>query len=193
MLDTHEDYVRGYRNRLLRLPAGVDVSLPGREGLLDLAGYDAPPRALRELWAQRGAPLVVAKMGKDGVLLWDRDRSAIVPVEATPAQIVDETGAGDAFCGGFAGGIAHGLDPVEAARRGNVSAAFAAEGFGSLTLASVTPADATARLEGLQTPPPAEGRFDIKRMPEGLRVPPAAVATPLPPLGTPRYQPRARL
>src|SRR3989441_9681244 len=157
MLDTHEDYVRGYRDRLLKLAAWVDVFLPSRDELLDLVGYDDPPRALRELWAQRGAPLVVAKMGKDGVLLWDRDRAAIVPVEATPAQIVDETGAGDAFCGGFAGGIAQGLDPVEAARRGNVSAAFAAEGVGSLTLASVTPVGATARLGGLQTATPAQG------------------------------------
>src|SRR2546428_10294447 len=104
MLDTHEDYVRGYRNRLLRLAGRVDVFLPSREELLDLAGYDDPPRALRELWAERGAPLVVAKMGKDGVLLWDRDRSAVVPVDGTPARILDETGAGDASFGGVDGG-----------------------------------------------------------------------------------------
>jgi fructoselysine-6-P-deglycase FrlB-like protein/sugar/nucleoside kinase (ribokinase family) len=179
MLDTHEDYVRGYRDRLLQLAARVDVFLPSREELLDLAGYDDPPRALRELWAQKGAPLVVAKMGEDGVLLWDRDRSATVPVEATSARIVDETGAGDAFCGGFAGGLAQGLDSVAAARRGNVSAAFATEGFGSLTLASVTPTDATARLEGLQATTPAEDRFDIKWMLEEIRLAPKVVASQL--------------
>ena len=45
LLDTHEDYVRGYRNRLLQLAAQVDVFLPSREELLDLVGYDDPPRA----------------------------------------------------------------------------------------------------------------------------------------------------
>src|SRR5260370_2881403 len=78
MLDTHEDYVRGYRDRLLHLAANVDVFLPSREELVDLVGLDDPPRALRELWPERGVPLVVAKMSKDGVLLWYKDRSAVV-------------------------------------------------------------------------------------------------------------------
>src|SRR5205807_9906311 len=176
-LDTDEDYVRGYRDRLLRLAAQLDVFLPSREELLDLVGYDDPPRAVQELWAQKGGPLVVAKMGKDGVLLWDRDRSKVATVEATSARIVDETGAGDAFCGGFAGSLAQGLDPVEAARRGTVSAAFAVEGFGSLALASVTPADATARLDGSPAATSAEDRYDIKWMLEEIHLAPKVVAS----------------
>jgi len=192
MLDTHEDYVRGYRDRLLRLATRVDVFLPSREELLDLVGFDDPPRALRELWPEKGAPLVVAKMGKDGVAIWDRDRLAVVPVEATPARIVDETGAGDAFCGGFAAGIAQGLDPVEAARRGTISAAFATEGFGSLALASVTPADAAARLLG-SPPTPSEDRFDIKWMLEEIRMAPKVVASQLTAMDPPLKQLAASL
>ena len=85
MLDTHEDYVRGYQDRLLRLAARVDVFLPSREELVDLVGYDDPPRAVRELCTEKGLPLVIVKMGKDGVLIWDSDRSAVVPVEAASA------------------------------------------------------------------------------------------------------------
>jgi ribokinase len=179
LLDTHEDYVRGYRDRLLRLAAQVDVFLPSREELLDLVGYDDPARAVQELWAEEGNPLVVAKMGKEGVLLWDRERSKVVPVEATSARIVDETGAGDAFCGGFAAGIAKGLGPVEAARMGTVSAAFAVEGFGSLALASVNSADAAARLDGSPRTTPTEDRFDIKWMLEEIRMAPEVVASQL--------------
>ena len=179
MVDTHEDYVRTHRDQLLRLAARVDVFLPSREELVDLVGYDDPPRALQELWAKEGAPLVVAKMGKDGVLLWDRDRSAVIPIEATAARIVDETGAGDAFCGGFAAGIAQDLDPLEAARRGTVSAAFAIEGFGSLALASVSPANAAARLSVSPAMAPAEDRFDIKWMLQEIRLAPKVVATQL--------------
>jgi fructoselysine-6-P-deglycase FrlB-like protein/sugar/nucleoside kinase (ribokinase family) len=188
MLDTHEDYVRGYRDRLLRLAASVDVFLPSREELLDLVGFDDPPRALQELWPERGAPLVVAKVGKDGVRLWDKDRSAVVSVDAAPARIVDVTGAGDAFCGGFAAGLAHGLDPLEAALRGTISAAFATEGVGSLALTSVTPADAAARLIGSPATPPPDDRFDIKWMLEEIRLAPKVIADQLAALDEPLRQ-----
>jgi glucosamine--fructose-6-phosphate aminotransferase (isomerizing) len=173
MLDTHEDYVRAYQEQLLRLAARVDGFLPSREELADLMGYDDAPRALRSLCCEKGVPLVVVKMGKDGVLFWDSDRAAVVRVPATPAQVVDVTGAGDAFCGGFAAGMAQGLDPLAAARRGVVSAAFATEGFGSLALASVTPAEAAARLSG-KAPP--EGRYAIKWMGEEIRLGPRVIA-----------------
>jgi fructoselysine-6-P-deglycase FrlB-like protein/sugar/nucleoside kinase (ribokinase family) len=188
MLDTHEDYVRQYRDRLLRLAASVDVFLPSREELLDLAGFDDPARALRELWPEKGAPLVVAKMGRDGVLLWDKDRSAVVSLDAAPARPVDVTGAGDAFCGGFAAGLAQGLDPLEAARRGTVSAAFATEGVGSLALASVTPADAAARLHGSPATPPPDDRFAIKWMLEEIRLAPHVIADQLASLDQPLRQ-----
>jgi len=184
MLDTHEDFVRGYQDRLLRLAAAVDAFLPSREELADLVGYDDPPRAIRELTTEKGVPLVVVKMGKDGALLWDSDRSTVVPVEAASARIVDVTGAGDAFCGGFAAAMAQGLDPLEAARRGTVSAAFATEGFSSLALTSVTPADAAARLLGSPPTPPGD-RYDIKWMQEELRLSPEVVRSQLASLDEP--------
>ncbi len=193
MLDTHEDYVRGYQDQLLRLAARVDVFLPSREELSDLVGYDDPPRALRELCTEKGVPLVVVKMGKDGVLLWDSDRSVVVPVEAAPARLVDVTGAGDAFCGGFAAGMAHGLDPLEAARRGIVSAAFATEGFGSLALASVPSADAAARLFGSPATTLPDDRFAIKWMLEEIRLAPEVVAGQLAALDHPLQELAASL
>ena len=193
MLDTHEDYVRGYKDQLLRLAAHVDVFLPSREELADLVGYDDPPRALREFWAEKGLPLVIVKMGKDGVLLWDRERLAAVPVEAAAARIVDVTGAGDAFCGGFAAGLAQGLDPLEAARRGTVSAAFASEGFGSLVLTSVTPAAAATRLRRTGETTPADDRSDIKWMLEEIRLAPAVIASQLAALDEPFEQLAASL
>jgi fructoselysine-6-P-deglycase FrlB-like protein/sugar/nucleoside kinase (ribokinase family) len=193
MLDTHEDYVRGYRDRLLRLAASVDVFLPSREELVDLVGFDDPPGALRELWPEKGAPLVVAKLGKDGVLIWDGDRSTVISVAATPAHVVDVTGAGDAFCGGFAAGLAQGLRPLEAARRGTVSAAFATEGVGSLALTSVTPTAAAARLLGSPATPPPDDRFAIKWMLEEIRLAPKVVAGQLAALEEPLRQLAASL
>jgi len=193
LLDTHEDYVRGYRDRLLRLAASVDVFLPSREELVDLVGFDDPARALRELWPEKGTPLVVAKLGKDGVLLWGKDRSAVVAIDAAPARVVDVTGAGDAFCGGFAAGLAQGVDPLEAAQRGTVSAAFATEGVGSLALTSITPAAAAARLVGPPATPPPDDRFDIKWMFEEIRMATKVVAGQLAALDKPLQQLAASL
>ena len=71
-----------------------------------------------------------------------------VTIPAISSHPIDVTGAGDAFCGGFAAGLSLGLDPIEAAKRGAVSAAFATETFGSLALGAISPADAAARLTG---------------------------------------------
>jgi fructoselysine-6-P-deglycase FrlB-like protein/sugar/nucleoside kinase (ribokinase family) len=184
-LDTHEDYVRGYQERVLRLAREVTVFLPSREELADLVGYDDPPRALRHLSGEAGLRRVVVKAGKDGAMVWDPLRSTVIKVDAVSTRVVDVTGAGDAFCGGFAAGMANGQDLVQAARRGAVSAAFATEGFGSLALASVSPARATARLTGspragLQDPFAIEWMLDeIRSAPDVVRNQGAAVAGPV--------------
>lgn len=153
-LDTHEDYVADYRAQLLSLAGRVDVFLPSREELADLVGYDDPSRALAELAVETAAPTVLIKMGPDGAIVWSRSDSSVTHVSAVTATVVDVTGAGDAFCGGFAAGLALGLQPVEAARRGAISAAFAVEGFSSLRLMEITPEVAAARLR--QSPPKLE-------------------------------------
>lgn len=144
-LDTHEDYVVDYRQRLRALAARVDSFLPSRSEVADLMGYDDPARAMREL-ADLPTPIIVIKMGADGVMVWDRQRQTLDQVSAVEGPVVDVTGAGDAFCGGFAAGLSLGLRAVEAAQYGVLSAAYAIEDFGSLRLADIEPAEAQRRL-----------------------------------------------
>ncbi|MGB8346348.1 MAG: PfkB family carbohydrate kinase [Ktedonobacteraceae bacterium] len=150
-LDTHEDYVRDYRQRLRALAARVDAFLPSRSEVADLVGYDEPRRALGDL-ASLPTPLIVIKMGADGALLWDKARQALHEVGVAPGPVVDVTGAGDAFCGGFAATLALGCDALDAARRGALSAACAVAGFSSLRLAQVDPAEVQESI--LRAPPP---------------------------------------
>jgi fructoselysine-6-P-deglycase FrlB-like protein/sugar/nucleoside kinase (ribokinase family) len=157
-LDTHEDYVVSFQARLGALAARVDAFLPSRSELADLVGYDDPVRALREL-SRLPTPIISIKMGSDGVLVWDRRRRLLDAVPAAEANVVDVTGAGDSFCGGFAAGLSLGDAPVEAARRGVISAAFAVASFGSLGLAKIKPEEAKARLTAEKPPrrlPPLE-------------------------------------
>ena len=151
-LDTHEDYVVDYRQRLRALAARVDAFLPSRSELADLLGYDEPLRALTSL-TSLPTPIIVIKMGAEGVLLWDNVKRTLHSVGIANGPVVDVTGAGDAFCGGFAAGLSLGYNPLESAQRGTISASYAVADFGSLQLARADPLQAQARL--LTNPPEA--------------------------------------
>jgi ribokinase len=174
-LDTHEDYVASYRERLRALAARVEAFLPSRSELADLVGYDDPIRALGDL-GRLPTPIIVIKMGADGVLVWNRRRGELDAVPAAEGDVVDVTGAGDGFCGGFAAGLSLRDTPVRAAQRGVVSAAYAVASFGSLGLASIVPAEAEARLK--REPParrlalPAQGPApDVPGADRGIKSP----------------------
>jgi sugar/nucleoside kinase (ribokinase family)/fructoselysine-6-P-deglycase FrlB-like protein len=143
-LDTHEDYVVDYRQRLRALAARVDAFLPSRSELADLVGYDDPLRALPSL-TSLPTPIIVIKMGAEGVLVWDKAKGTLHEVGVAHGPVVDVTGAGDASCGGFAAGLSLGYSPVESAQRGTISASYAVAGFSSMHLAHVDPAEAQAR------------------------------------------------
>lgn len=65
----------------------------------------------------RGVGAAVITLGENGVLYKDADQQIHVPaVSAGP--VVETTGAGDAFNGGFAAAIAEGKDPIDAVRFG---------------------------------------------------------------------------
>jgi sugar/nucleoside kinase (ribokinase family)/fructoselysine-6-P-deglycase FrlB-like protein len=191
-LDTHEDWVAGYQARLRHLAGLVDAFMPSREEVADLTGYDDPRRALAELGGLP-TPIIVIKMGPDGCLVGGRALRQPAAVGVSPGPVVDTTGAGDAFCGGMAAGLARGLDPVQAARRGAVSAGFAVAAFSSMHLASISPADAQARLAS--APPQTTGipitagtgaaadRRDISVMLDEIRMIPRVIADQLAPGG----------
>ncbi len=69
----------------------------------------------------RGVGTAIITLGENGVLIRNREVSAHVPaMDAGP--VVETTGAGDAFNGGFATALAEGADPVQAARFGCATA-----------------------------------------------------------------------
>jgi ribokinase len=56
---------------------------------------------------------------------------AVTQIPAPTVQVVDTTGAGDAFCGAMAAALAAGLDPVEAARIGVATGSLATTRHGA--------------------------------------------------------------
>ena len=61
--------------------------------------------------------------------------------------MVDTTGAGDAYIGGFLVGLGEGVDVVEAGAHAAVSASFAIEQFGVPSFGPTTPGEAERRLD----------------------------------------------
>ena len=130
-LDTHEAW-NARRNEVLDLARRVDVFLPSHEELEATLGYDDLNRACAEL-LEEGVRAVVVKRGAEGTLVAEPDRP-VVSVAPPEVAVVDATGAGDAFCGGFAAGLALGDSCAEAAQRGAATAGAAIGASGSLRL-----------------------------------------------------------
>ena len=109
--------------------AGTDYALPGIEDALTLTGL-ADPDAVLDFYLRLGPKVVVLKMGESGAYLATPEYRVRIPRHAV--QVVDATGAGDAFCGSFLARILAGDSPERAARYANGAAALKCTGYGAV-------------------------------------------------------------
>lgn len=119
---------RGQFRELMPLVDAVSPNLLEAQNLTGLQGAEAIAEAL----LHDGANMVVLRMGAEGSLSMDRSGKVVRVPPALPARIVDVTGAGNAFCGGFVVGLAETGSMLQAACMGAVSASFTLEQFGAL-------------------------------------------------------------
>lgn len=82
-------------------------------------------RAAQEL-VRRGARNALITLGEKGALLHGASGTHLVPAFKV-AKVVDTTGAGDAFNGGFAVALAEGQSPLDAIRFGCATAALSVQ------------------------------------------------------------------
>lgn len=105
----------------------------------------ADPNDMAKTLLGWGAARVAIRMGDKGSLVRTTAGQGW-RIPAVPAELVDVTGAGNAYCGGFLVGLGDGLDTLEAALRSTVSASFAIEQFGVPDFDENTYAEAERRL-----------------------------------------------
>ena len=105
-----------------------DVFLPNLEEAATLTG-EASPADMAAALLDWGADRVVIRMAEQGI--WAQDgQGHRWRIPAVPTQVVDVTGAGNAYCGGLLAGLTAGLPFLETALRGLVGASFAIEQVG---------------------------------------------------------------
>ncbi|WAS90090.1 PfkB family carbohydrate kinase [Nannocystis punicea] len=133
-LDTMNLWISIANDDLKAVLKNVDVLTLNDEEARQLSGEHNIVKAARAIRAL-GPRNVVIKRGEYGALLFDAD-GEVFSAPALPLEdVVDPTGAGDSFAGGFMGYLARpGVEPGGASLRtamiyGSVMASFCVEGF----------------------------------------------------------------
>jgi sugar/nucleoside kinase (ribokinase family) len=116
---------------LHQLCTAADIFSPNVAEAQSLVGNGAPDELVRRL-ADAGASIVTLRMGPEGSLVYARLGASHleVHVPAIPTIVIDPTGAGNAYCGGFLAGYVQTGDVLTAARYGAVAASFLVEQVG---------------------------------------------------------------
>lgn len=125
--------------------------LPAEHKLNDLfQGRTSDPWEMAETLAGYGCEIIVIKRGSRGQYVYDHASRTRWIIPAYPVEVVNPTGAGDAFCGGFLAGYRSSYDPLYAALTGNISASMVIEGSHPYYALDALPGLAKARLEALR-------------------------------------------
>jgi len=151
-LDTMNFWINGAREALLEVLREVDIllineaegrTLTGERNLLDVY------RQVKTL----GPRILVVKRGEYGVALFTPQGHFLAPAFLLE-QVVDPTGAGDTFAGGFMGFLASAPDTdLETLKRatlmGTVMASFTVEQFGTSGMQALTDNALHGRLDAM--------------------------------------------
>ena len=156
--DTMDFWISGNRASLLSTLSRVDVLIINDQEALQLVDDNNLVRASERI-LELGPRAVVVKRGAHGATLCTRDAWYGIPSYPV-TSVVDPTGAGDTFAGGFMGYLAQSGDRgVGALKRamvhGSVMASFNVEDFSVRRLVSLTEeeiADRHARFLEMITP-----------------------------------------
>lgn len=120
-LDPSYLFAKQMGSEMDELLAHLDFMFPNLDEAALLSGELEPVKSARALRA-RGVKTVIVTLGDEGCLLSTKEGEQFVKMDPIE-PVIDTTGAGDAFCGGFLTGWLKGLEPVKACKLGCAAAA----------------------------------------------------------------------
>jgi len=122
----------------------VDIVTPDFPSAAGMAKSDDPLQVMK-YWVGLGARAVAVRNSHHGSYVWDRDHDQIYHIPVVPVDVVDPTGAGNAYGGGWCVGWVQTGDARSAGCYGATSASFLVERVGL-----PTPSDALRELARLR-------------------------------------------
>jgi cytidine kinase len=147
--DTIEFWINGSRNDVVKMIGMTDgVVINDNEARLLCKEANLAKCAKKIMsW---GSKFAIIKKGENGAILFTKDGLVFPTAAFFLDEIVDPTGAGDSFAGGFLGhiarkGVMNFATMKEAVIYGNVMGSFAVEDFGIKRLLSLTKDDVVDR------------------------------------------------
>ncbi len=135
-----------FPNDVWKLISKVDIFMLNDEEAYQLTNKNNL-EIIADDFLKKGPKVVIIKMGSKGAMVAYKNKKVYVSiVPNTP--LIDPTGAGDSFAGGFLGYVAqYGLDnPVKAVIYGSAVASYTVSGFGVENLCKLTKNDLNKRL-----------------------------------------------
>ncbi len=152
--DTMNYWIAAHRENLLKVLAGLDVLLINDGEARMLSGESNALRAAQVVMAL-GPKALVVKHGEYGATIYTALGLPFRAPGLPLGEVVDPTGAGDSFAGGFYGYIAsQGALTPEVVRAamfyGSVMGSFACERFGTERFEDLTRAEIDGRFEELR-------------------------------------------
>lgn len=129
---------------------GVTAFLPSETEVTRIWDPQDLHQWMREQAAAHGCHIGV-KLGGQGSLICDSGADTLHHIPPAPARVVDTTGAGDAYCGGFLAGLIAGRSIPDCAAMGTVSASYVIEACGALETRRPGLGECHRRLEGVRS------------------------------------------
>ena len=150
VMDTMNFWIDNSWDELMVALKRVDVLSINDEEARQITGENSLVEAARKIQAL-GPKYVIIKKGEHGALLFQEEHVFAAP--ALPLkEVLDPTGAGDSFAGGFAGYLAAqksiGFEQLKTAIiYGSALASFTVEAFGPERLLNIKPEELSSRLQ----------------------------------------------
>lgn len=148
-LDSMNYWIEHKQKALLKVLKKADIFVANDVEARSLSGETNLIQAARRL-ISLGPKMVLIKKGEHGVLFYGQGIIFLLPAFPTD-KVIDPTGAGDTFAGGFMGVLARAkkITPgilKKAITYGTIAASFNVEGFGTERTCHLTFQDLNARL-----------------------------------------------
>lgn len=143
-IDPYDPFRAGTLAQWKPLLAEIDTLFVSEEEI-SLPRLDEDPASVLGALAGGRLRAIALKQGTRGGAWFDVAMRRAVRWPARAREVIDPTGAGDAFAGGVLSGVLAGVGTADALARGVVSASFALEGWGAAGLFAATAAQARER------------------------------------------------